>query len=509
MNELLFRKKVLACWQGKNIGGTLGGPFEGFPGINELSFYDPVPTASMPNDDLELQAMYVAALTKQNAPEINRQILGDIWQKHMNYHCDEYAVAMKNLSVGIRPPWSGSYDNAYTTGMGAAIRSELWACLAPGNPELAARYAYEDGCIDHDGDGIHAEVFFAVIESLAFVESDLKTLIAAGLRAIPAESMLAAGIRDTCTLWDASGDWRTVRDALFAKYANEFKTDVRINIPFTVLALLSGNGEFGKTVCNAANCGMDTDCTAATAGAIMGILAPDRIPQEWLKPIGPELVVRKTAITGLDFPATIEAFTDQVLALKQQLRPQVTVPLIPSPCWENFKIHVEYAICKNLHWYLLKLDHLNFQHLRCDAISGSLEVPSEFRGFGGQIILRFRFEIKEAGKYSLMFNSPTSNQVYLDPQTNELHDDCDMLFGRQRLFLDQERPDGHFACADRPIIFSPTPGGAPLNQYRRNLPLAAGLHTLLVALEPMSFEFRIYWGVGVCRGNRFLTDVFR
>lgn len=39
------REKVLGCWMGKNIGGTLGGPFEGIPLIN-LTYYDPVPTGS-------------------------------------------------------------------------------------------------------------------------------------------------------------------------------------------------------------------------------------------------------------------------------------------------------------------------------------------------------------------------------------------------------------------------------------------------------------------------------
>lgn len=105
MNQVAdYRKKVLACWQGKNIGGTLGAPFEGFPFVNHLTYYDPVPTGALPNDDLELQAMYVAALDRMEKPEIHREILADIWLKHMNFHCDEYAVAMHNLALGIRPP---------------------------------------------------------------------------------------------------------------------------------------------------------------------------------------------------------------------------------------------------------------------------------------------------------------------------------------------------------------------------------------------------------------------
>ncbi len=509
MTEAMIRKKVLACWFGKNIGGTLGGAYEGFPNVNNLTFYDPVPCGSMPNDDLELQAMYAAALARMEKPEISREVLADIWLGHMNFHCDEYAVAMRNLALGIRPPWSGAYDNYYINGMGAAIRSELWACLAPGNPALASRFAYEDACIDHAGDGIDAEVFFAVVESLAFVEPDIRTLIDAGLASLPAGSVLAEGIRMTCSLWDSTGDWRMVRDALFERYATEFKTDVRINIPFTVLALLSGGGDFGKTVCDAANCGMDTDCTAATAGAILGILNPDGISEKWLRPVGHELAVRSTAIRDLTFPPTIEAFTDQILSLRERIPARVKEPAErPEPDYSLFRIHVDVSMRRNLYWHRVKLSELEWKTVLCDPIGGALEVPPEFRGSGGQIVIRFRLEIPEDGEYVLMFNSPTSNQVYLDPPEDELHDDVHILFGRQRLFRETERPGGGFACADRPVIFNPTLGGAPLNQYRRHLPLSRGQHTLIAALEPQESEPRIYWGLGIGKGSRFLVKAF-
>lgn len=90
---------------------------------------------------------------------------------------DEYAIAIRNLKNGIRPPFSGSYDNWFVDGMGAAIRSEIWACLAPGNPELAAKFAYQDACVDHSGNGMWAEVFLAAMESAAFVESDVRRII--------------------------------------------------------------------------------------------------------------------------------------------------------------------------------------------------------------------------------------------------------------------------------------------------------------------------------------------
>ena len=504
----IYRDQVSACWLGKCLGGAIGMAYEGVPWRPDLREQD-IFLQDVPNDDLELQAMYVAALDRMEHPEINRRVLADIWLRHMNFHCDEYAVAMRNLALGLRPPQSGSFDNFYINGMGAAIRSELWACLAPGNPRLAAEFAREDACIDHDGDGVEAELFFAALESLAFVETDLRTLIETAHSFLSPDSLLAEGIRLTCTLWDATGSWEEVRDALFARYANECRTDVRINIPFTTLALLSGGGDFGKTICDAANCGMDTDCTAATAGAILGILNPDGISEAWRRPVGQELVVRSTAITGLEFPPTIEAFTDQILALRERIPARVRIPETPKPDYARFRIPVEVAMQTNPRWYRVKPGDLRWNTIFSNPICGSIAVPEKFRGGGGQIVLRFRFELEEAGKYTVMFNSPTSNQVYLDPSAEELHDDVHMLFGRQRLFTDVERADGCFTCSERPVIFSPTLGGAPLNQYRRDLPLAAGLHTLLVALEPQPFESTVRWGMGVGTGTRFLPGIFR
>lgn len=504
-----YRRKVLSCWIGKNIGGTLGGPYEGFPTINTLSFYDPVPTEAMPNDDLELQAMYAAALDRMDHPEVNRETLADIWLKHMNFHCDEYAVAMKNLAAGIRPPWSGEWDNYFTCGMGAAIRSELWACLAPGNPDLAAKFAYEDACIDHADDGIYAEIFFAAAESLAFIETDVRKLIDAALTYIPADSVLAEGIRTACSQWDLLHDWRKVRDILFERYASEFKTSVLVNIPFTVLALLSGNGDFGKTICDAANCGMDTDCTAATAGALLGILDPDGIPEKWKAPVGKELVVRKTAIVDLDFPATIEAFTDQVLALRSRIPAEVKKIPVPEPDRNICRIPVRFAVHKNLYWWHVQLNEVKWTSMRCDSIFGDFAVPPEFRGNGGQIVLEFRFELPEDGQYSLMFNSPTSNQIYLDVEGNDLYDDRLMLFGRQRYWKKTVEKGKSFPDPYPTCIFNPALGGAPLNQYKRYLPLRKGVHTLYAVLEPFEDEDVIFWGLGVGVGNRFLSGIFR
>jgi hypothetical protein len=109
-----------------------------------------------------------------------------------------------------------------------------------------------------------------------------------------------------------------VRSKILAKYGSDNFTDVVQNLAFITLALLSGNGDFSKTVCDAVNCGKDTDCTGATVGAILGILDPNCIGEKWLAPIGRNVVLNKQ-ITGIVPPKTLDDLTDMVISLRERL----------------------------------------------------------------------------------------------------------------------------------------------------------------------------------------------
>ena len=318
LSKTEYRKKVLGCWLGKAAGGTLGMPYEGKNGPIDLDYYRPVPTEMLPNDDLDLQVLWACVMDKMKKPKVDKDIIADAWLKHVEFPWDEYGVCIRNLKNGIRPPFSGICDNWFFNGLGAAIRSEIWACLAPGNPSLAAYYAYEDACTDHSGDGIWAEIFFSAMESLCFTENDLRLIIIKSASYLPVDSKIRKVALDTLAWWDLSGDWLKVRAMILDKYGHHNFTDTIQNIGFTILGLLAGNGDFGKTVCTAVNCGMDTDCTGASAGAVFGILHPDRIGDKWLKPIGRSLVINKQ-ITGIKHPPTLDGFTDLVSGLRDRL----------------------------------------------------------------------------------------------------------------------------------------------------------------------------------------------
>ncbi len=181
-----YRDKVYACWLGKNIGGTLGAPYEGAKYVNNLTFYDPVPTEPLPNDDLDLQLVWLQMLEERGA-DVCVADFAAYWSKHASaYPWNEYGFCSRNLERGLLPPLSGWFENYYVDEMGSPIRSEIWACVAPADPQRAAALAWMDSAVDHaGGEGMWGEMFWAAVESAAFVIADPHTLINIGLAMIP------------------------------------------------------------------------------------------------------------------------------------------------------------------------------------------------------------------------------------------------------------------------------------------------------------------------------------
>lgn len=319
LNLETYRRKVMGCWLGKAVGGTLGGPFEGNPlPDHDLTFYEPVPDEMLPNDDLDLQIVWLQAIQNYGLP-VDRHLLAEAWIDGVHLWPGEYGVCMRNQVYGLKPPLTGSFDNPrFKDGMGAAIRTELWACLAPGNPELAAKLVMEDACCDHEGDGIHAPVFLASVQSAAFVESDVNRLIEIGLRAIPEDCAVADAIRIVLHEWPRTRDRRHVLAKVLEKHDSLDFTYNPMNLGIIILGWISGGGQFGKSICDAVNCGKDTDCTGATLGALLGILAPESIGDRWLQPIGRDMVL-SPGMCGMTPAPTLDQLTDEVVDLSPQV----------------------------------------------------------------------------------------------------------------------------------------------------------------------------------------------
>ncbi len=346
-SEQDIRNKVLGCWYGKNIGGTLGAPFEWKRQLNDVKGYtQKLEGKAAPNDDLDIQLLWLIA-AEEHKLHLTTRDLAYYFGIFVTPHWAEYGNAKANMKLGIESPQSGLENNEYKHSCGSYIRSEIWACIAAGAPDLAVKYMLADSSIDHGGnsEGTYAAVMTAAMESAAFVEGDVKKLIGIGLSYIPEDCGIAQVTRLVLHCYDEHKTYIETRDEILRQFrgapfsyddgrgivvlcserdkklgfADGVKGyDVVDNFGIIILGLLYGEGDFSRTLCYAVNCGEDTDCTAATLGSLLGIVYGfAKIPEEWIRPIGSAittLCLNHGEIEGM-VPKTVEELCERTMRL--------------------------------------------------------------------------------------------------------------------------------------------------------------------------------------------------
>ena len=318
-NKATYMDKLHACWIGKNIGGTLGAPYEGSRELRDVKGFVTKKGEPLPNDDLDLQLVWLVAMERVGAACVDANVLANYWLECLPPYWNEYGTCKTNLRMGLLPPMSGELDNEkWKTSNGAWIRSELWAALAPGVSDVAIKYAVADATVDHGlSEGTHAEVFTATLQSLAFVESDIRKLLDVALSKIPQESAVAKSVRLAMECYDAGVDYREARERVVKLNEGLGWFQAPNNLGFMTIGLLWGEGDFKKSVLCAVNCGDDTDCTAATVGATLGIIGGmAAIPADWAEYVGDRIVtISITAMHQYRLPKSCTELTERVAAL--------------------------------------------------------------------------------------------------------------------------------------------------------------------------------------------------
>lgn len=323
--------RIFGCWLGKSIGGTLGLPAEGRMDRLRFSFYDPVPSIAPPNDDLELQLVWLHLLETLKDGTLTQQHFADAWLNHLHYMWDEYGRCRWNLRRGVPVAAVGTFENHFVSGMGSPIRSEIWACLFPGEPASAAYYAALDASLDHGVEGIAGEVLFCVMQCLVAAGTSVADAITAALARIPADCETARALHLVADAHRAGVPVWEAREQLLAAHGNDNFTHTPLNVGLTIWALLYGEGDFEQSILLAVNGGYDTDCTAATVGATIGFaLGAEAIPDRWRQPIG-EGVFVGAGIVGINAAASLGELTDRTIALIGKLKTKTWADLNWSP----------------------------------------------------------------------------------------------------------------------------------------------------------------------------------
>jgi ADP-ribosylglycohydrolase len=207
-------------------------------------------------------------------------------------------VAYFNLLAGHDVPESALYINPFREWIGAQIRADLWGYISPGKPQRAAEFAWRDARLSHSRNGIYGEMFFAALIAEAFYETDIRTLVHAALSCVPAGSRFAKAIHIVLNFPLKDMQWEQVVDEIYHHFGHYHWVHTINNAALTVAALLVGNGDLEKTICNVVMGGWDTDSNGATAGSIVGIInGANALPHKWIEPLNNRI---RSSLGGFD-----------------------------------------------------------------------------------------------------------------------------------------------------------------------------------------------------------------
>lgn len=240
--------------------------------------------SKVPVDDDITYTLLGLLIAEEYGIDFTTENVGEAWLKYLPYACTAEDVALKNLKKGIPAIQTADIDNPYCQWIGADIRSDSFAYIAPGYPEKAAELAYRDAYISHRRNGIYGEMFFAAAQSAAFCVSDPIQAIKIGLTEIPANCSLAKDIAWALEEGKNVRNYQDARNLVEKRYQNMSAAHTNNNACLTVFGLMLGGTDITKVISETVAMGMDNDCTAATAGSIVGAIAGKKnLSPHWYK----------------------------------------------------------------------------------------------------------------------------------------------------------------------------------------------------------------------------------
>jgi ADP-ribosylglycohydrolase len=335
-------QRMLGAWTGRCVGCALGKPVEGFMGpYNGLSSKDRQKTylLGIAADEYPLRdyfpgkspaqkktgGLWCPASQRENIQfmetddDIRYTVIGhdllrqkganftskDVmvgWLQNLPYKyvCTAETQAYRNfvlryqvhdgVTAEIDWTWVATHQNPYREWIGAQIRADAWGYAAPGQPELAAEFAWRDARISHIKNGIYGEMFVAAMIAAGFARNDPLAVVRAGLAEIPKHSRLHREMEQVIAICQkhgcSFGAFESVLDEVYALLGHYDPVHTNNNAGLVVAALLLGKDDFEKVVTLAVMGGWDTDCNGASAGSIYGAMfGADKIPAKWKEPL--------------------------------------------------------------------------------------------------------------------------------------------------------------------------------------------------------------------------------
>jgi hypothetical protein len=283
--------KVYGGWLGKISGLALGVPkefSEPWPPSN-IDYFAEIPdhfSDLYSGDDLYFPLLMQTCLKKYGTHPTYEQYMRE-WSERLfrGRVWGANSIALEHYWAGIMPPKTGfpGYNGGHD--IDAQIDLDPAGWISPGLVNPASEIADFAGHIMGWGDGADGAVMVAAMLSEAIFSSNMEHVVERAQSVLPMKSAYRAMAQDILRWHKEQPDWRITRQLLAKKYSSDQtveESSAVVNGGAVLIGLLYGGNDFGKTVITAMHCRWDSDCNAATAGAVLGTaLGASGIEPRW------------------------------------------------------------------------------------------------------------------------------------------------------------------------------------------------------------------------------------
>lgn len=288
-----YAERTYYGWLYQICAGALGTAVEGYTTENIRKAFgevhDYVRTPNTYNDDITYEVAFLRALAEKGKG-ITSAAIGEEWVALVPFGWSAEEFAIKNIKLGIYPPFSGKCNNPYREWIGAQMRGAVCGMVAPANPREAARFAFMDGVVSHFNNGVLGEVFNACLVSLAYVHADMREIVFESASYIPNDSEYYSVLEFAINSCKHNTTWETAWKKCEEKYKRYNWIHSYPNAAAEVVALWFGENDFDKTMHISAMQGYDVDCNAAQIASALGVANCGRdLAKKWSQPIGDKL----------------------------------------------------------------------------------------------------------------------------------------------------------------------------------------------------------------------------
>jgi len=251
--------------------------------INRFKDYTRDGMDGVPADDDIIYTMLGILTLEKYGTDFTTQNIADMWIEYLNWVWVDMEIALNNYKNGV-PADRMADDNPYNQMICADIRCDPYGYVLPGLPEKAAGLAYRDSYASHRRNGLYGGMFFAAAISAAFAVKHPLEAIEIGLTEIPAESELARSVRWALKTASDIKNYKDAREAVDERFKGMVIPHTINNACLTTFGLAIGGTDVTRVISETVAMGLDNDCSAATAGSIVGAVVGRRnIPEYWYK----------------------------------------------------------------------------------------------------------------------------------------------------------------------------------------------------------------------------------